>query len=260
MHAFIITSTLHHHFYTSTQKSEEQVLLAEDQAWIESSSDLDQELSANMVFMAKMEKILSDSEESSSSTEETIVEVSYYTFDSEKTFHVAIESTSENFDENHIVSQKHHNESEVDHNDSEEKDHLVNKLIANFNQKIAKCQKCIEKENQQSIDLENQNKALQDKNDVLSNQVNTFNNKSNEFDKQIKALKEKSNDFLAQTEILQEQLKVKHVVIDTHTECQAQYAKLEEERFQYMIKYSALCDNDKQHWKNINEQEFYLIR
>ncbi|GKB89458.1 hypothetical protein Tco_0961730 [Tanacetum coccineum] len=63
--------------------SEEQVLLAKDQAWMESSSDLDQELSANMVFMAKMEKILSDSEESSSYTEETIVEVSYYTFDSE---------------------------------------------------------------------------------------------------------------------------------------------------------------------------------
>ncbi|GJX59012.1 retrovirus-related pol polyprotein from transposon TNT 1-94, partial [Tanacetum coccineum] len=54
---------------------------------------------------------------------------------------------------------------------------------------------------------------------------------------------------------MQEQLKVKHVVIDTHTECQAQYAKLEEERYQYMIRYSALCDNDKQHRKKIDEQE-----
>nr|GFB74159.1 hypothetical protein [Tanacetum cinerariifolium] len=31
---------------------DEQVLLAEDQAWMESSSDLDQEINANMVFMA----------------------------------------------------------------------------------------------------------------------------------------------------------------------------------------------------------------
>ncbi|GKA22101.1 retrovirus-related pol polyprotein from transposon TNT 1-94 [Tanacetum coccineum] len=36
--------------------SDEQVLLAEDQAWMESSSDSDQEINANMVFMAKMEK------------------------------------------------------------------------------------------------------------------------------------------------------------------------------------------------------------
>nr|GEY82839.1 retrovirus-related Pol polyprotein from transposon TNT 1-94 [Tanacetum cinerariifolium] len=46
-----------------------------------------------------------------------------------------------------------------------------------------------------------------------------------------------------------------HVVTDTHTECQAQYAKLEEERYEYMIRYSALCDNDKQHRKKIDEQE-----
>nr|GFB45975.1 hypothetical protein [Tanacetum cinerariifolium] len=62
-------------------------------------------------------------------------------------------------------------------------------------------------------------------------------------------------DLLAQTDVLQDQLKVKHVVIDTHTECQVQYAKLEEERYEYMIRYSALCDNDKQHRKKIDEQE-----
>ncbi|GKF82000.1 retrotransposon protein, putative, ty3-gypsy subclass, partial [Tanacetum coccineum] len=56
---------------------DEHVLLAEDQAWMESSSDSDQEISANMVFMAKMEKVLLDSEESSSSAE-----VSYYTSNS----------------------------------------------------------------------------------------------------------------------------------------------------------------------------------
>ncbi|GKD53936.1 retrovirus-related pol polyprotein from transposon TNT 1-94, partial [Tanacetum coccineum] len=187
---------------------DEQVLLAEDQAWMGSISDSDQEINSNMVFMGKMEKVLSYSEESSSSAEETIVE--------------------------HIVSQKDHDESEFYHNDSEEKDHLVDKLIKTFNQKIAKCQKRIEKANQQSKDLENQN---------------------NEFNEQIKVLNEKNDELLAQTEVLQEQLKFKHVVIDTHTECQAQYAKLEEERYQYMIRYSALCDNDKQHRKKIDEQE-----
>nr|GEV81875.1 integrase, catalytic region, zinc finger, CCHC-type, peptidase aspartic, catalytic [Tanacetum cinerariifolium] len=49
-----------------------------DQVWMELSSGSDQELSANMVFMAKMEKILSDLEESSSFVEETTVEVPYY--------------------------------------------------------------------------------------------------------------------------------------------------------------------------------------
>nr|GFC87439.1 hypothetical protein [Tanacetum cinerariifolium] len=44
----------------------EQVLLAEDQACMESSSDSDQEINANMVFMAQIEKVLSDSEASSS--------------------------------------------------------------------------------------------------------------------------------------------------------------------------------------------------
>nr|GEW31703.1 hypothetical protein [Tanacetum cinerariifolium] len=118
--------------------SDEQVLFAEDQAWMESSSDSDQETNANMVFMAKMEKVLSDSDESSSSAEETIAE---------------------------------------------------------------------------------------------------------------------NVDLLAQTEVLQDQLKVKYFVIDTHIECQAQYAKLKEERYEYMIRYSALCANDKQHRKKIDEQE-----
>nr|GFA70734.1 hypothetical protein [Tanacetum cinerariifolium] len=132
--------------------------------------------SFDMVFMAKMEKVLLDSEESSSSAEETIVEVSYYTSDSEseskyktleyydnsthyglfmdndddqEIFHDAIESASKTFNENHIVSQTNHDESAVDHNDSEEKDHLVDKLIKKFNHLIAKCKKRIEKVNQQ---------------------------------------------------------------------------------------------------------------
>nr|GEX11878.1 hypothetical protein [Tanacetum cinerariifolium] len=94
--------------------SDKQVLLAEDQAWMKSSSDSDKKINANMVFMAQIEKVLSESNKSSSSSEETIAE------------------------------------SEVDHNDSEEKEHLVDKLIRKINHKIAKCQKRIKKANQQS--------------------------------------------------------------------------------------------------------------
>nr|GEW53093.1 retrovirus-related Pol polyprotein from transposon TNT 1-94 [Tanacetum cinerariifolium] len=113
--------------------SDEQVLLAEDQAWMESSSDSDQEINANMVFMVQIKKVLSESDESSSSAKETIAGVSYYTSESEsesefktseyydnstnyglfvndnddqEIFHDAIKSASENFIENHIDSQK----------------------------------------------------------------------------------------------------------------------------------------------------------
>nr|GFA31033.1 hypothetical protein [Tanacetum cinerariifolium] len=54
---------------------DEQVLLAEDQAWMESSSDSNQEINANMVFMAQIKKVLSDSEASSSSADEKIYEL-----------------------------------------------------------------------------------------------------------------------------------------------------------------------------------------
>nr|GEZ05241.1 hypothetical protein [Tanacetum cinerariifolium] len=145
---------------------DEQVLLAKDQAWMESSSDSDEEINANMVFMAQIEKVLSDSEASSSSADEKISEVSYYLFefesesefktseyydnstnyglvvnndDDQEIFHDGIESASENFIENHIDSQKDYDKSDVDHNDSEEKDHLVDKLIRKFNKKIVKC-------------------------------------------------------------------------------------------------------------------------
>nr|GFB88943.1 Gag-Pol polyprotein [Tanacetum cinerariifolium] len=53
---------------------DEQVLLAEDNAWMESSSDSDQEINANMVFMAQIKKVLLDSDASSSSFDDKIVE------------------------------------------------------------------------------------------------------------------------------------------------------------------------------------------
>nr|GEU48285.1 hypothetical protein [Tanacetum cinerariifolium] len=225
--------------------SDEQVLLAKDQAWMESSSDFDQEININMVFMAQIEKVLSESDESSSSDEETIAEVSYYTSESEsesefetseyydnstnyglfvnndgdqEIFYDAVESASENFIKNHIDSQKDYDKYEVDHNDIEEKEHLVDKLIRKFNHKIAKCHKRIEKANQQSKDFKNQNKDLQEKYDVLINQVKTFNEQNNEFNEQIKVLNEKNADLLDQTKVLKDQLQVKHIVIDTHVE------------------------------------------
>nr|GEY78635.1 integrase, catalytic region, zinc finger, CCHC-type, peptidase aspartic, catalytic [Tanacetum cinerariifolium] len=156
-----------------------------------------------------MEKVLSDSEKSSSSSDETIAEVSYYKseFESEYEFETSeyydnstnyglfvdngddqeiFHDSSEIFFENHIGSQMDYDQSTVDHNDSEKKIKLINQLIKN---------------------------------------------------------------------VLQEQLKVKHVVIDTHVECQEKYAKLEVKRYEYMIRYSAYFDNNKQHRKQIADQQ-----
>nr|GFC01831.1 hypothetical protein [Tanacetum cinerariifolium] len=55
--------------------------------------------------------------------------------------------------------------------------------------------------------------------------------------------------------VLKDQLQVKHIVIDTHVECHEKYARLEEEIHEYMIRYYALFDNDKQHGKQIADQE-----
>nr|GEY67112.1 hypothetical protein [Tanacetum cinerariifolium] len=212
---------------------DEQVLLAEDHAWMESSSDSDQEINANMA--------------SSSSTDDKISEVSYYLseyeseseyetseyYDNTTTYGLFVNDNDdqeifhdcENFPENLIESQIDHNESAVDHNDSKG----IDKSIRKFNKKIAKFLKCIEKANQQNKDFENQNKDLQD---IYDN-----------------------DDLLAQTNVLKDQLQVKHVAIDTHVECQEKYAKLEAERYEYMIRYSAYFDNDKQHKKQIVDQE-----
>nr|GEX16595.1 hypothetical protein [Tanacetum cinerariifolium] len=210
-------------------------------------------------FYAKLVHIDSESESEYENLEYYDNSTNYGLFvndnDDQEIFHDAIEPASENFIENHIDSQKDYDKSKVDYNDSEEKDHLVDKLIRKFNHKIVKCQKRIEKANQQTKDLAIQKKDLQYKYDVLINQVNTFKEQNNEFNEQMKVLNKKNADLLAQIEVLQDQLKVKHVVIDTHTECQAQYTKLKEERYEYMIRNSALCKYDKQHSKKIDEQE-----
>nr|GEV87702.1 hypothetical protein [Tanacetum cinerariifolium] len=131
------------------QDKDEQVLLAEDQAWMESSSDSDQEINANMIFMAQIKKVLLDLKASSSSADDKISEVSYYLSDSESKFEYEtleyydktttyglfvndnddqeIFHDCENFPENLIESQIDHNESAVDHNDSEGIDNYFEK-------------------------------------------------------------------------------------------------------------------------------------
>nr|GFC49351.1 hypothetical protein [Tanacetum cinerariifolium] len=54
----------------------EKTKVSKNQAWMESSSDFDQEINANMVYMAQIKKVLSDSEASSSSADEKISEKS----------------------------------------------------------------------------------------------------------------------------------------------------------------------------------------
>ncbi|GJR39171.1 hypothetical protein Tco_1214855 [Tanacetum coccineum] len=134
--------------------SDGQVLIAEDYAWVEvSNSDSKVRMEANMVYMEKMKKVLSDSDYSSSSDNDTLQEVPCYSSDFEneydattsdyydkselnyglfvdnnddhELFHDAIELAQEIFDENHIASQNDHNESESNYNEFEDKDHII---------------------------------------------------------------------------------------------------------------------------------------
>nr|GEV29176.1 hypothetical protein [Tanacetum cinerariifolium] len=229
--------------------------------WLKIKHGWNQALSSADEKISKVSYYLSESEsESEYETSEYYDNSTNYGLfvnndDDQEIFHDAIESASENFIENHIDSQKDYDKSDVDHTDSEEKNQLVDKLIRKFNKKIVKGQKRVEKANQQSKDFENQNRDLQDKYDVLKNQTTTFEMNNKELNEQLKELIEKNNDLLAQTKLLKEQLQVKHVVIDTHVECHKKYAKLEAERYVYMIRYSAYFDNDKQHRKQIADQQ-----
>nr|GFA10205.1 hypothetical protein [Tanacetum cinerariifolium] len=123
----------------ANKDKDEQVLLAEDQAWMESSSDSDQEINANMVFKAQIENVLSDSMASSSSVDDKISEVSYHLSESESeseyetseyydnttTYGLFVNDNDdqeifhecENLPKNLIESQIDHNESVINHND-----------------------------------------------------------------------------------------------------------------------------------------------
>nr|GEV84266.1 hypothetical protein [Tanacetum cinerariifolium] len=194
---------------------DEQVLLAEDQAWMESSSDSDQEINAKMVFMPQIKKVLSNSEASSSSADEKISEVSYYLSESKSEsefetsqyydnstdyglfvnndddqviFYDAIESASENFIDNHIDSQKDFDKSDVDQNDSKQKDHLVDK------KKIADQEVLYDKMSVQLVELDKHVRDL--KNTVLEKdfKISEFEECVRKKDLEIEKCLERLND------------------------------------------------------------------
>nr|GFA65324.1 hypothetical protein [Tanacetum cinerariifolium] len=71
---------------------------------MESSSDLDQEINANMVFMSQIEKVLSDSEASSSSADEKIFDVSYYLSESEKNDCLVVEKECDKKENSKVIA------------------------------------------------------------------------------------------------------------------------------------------------------------
>nr|GEY23763.1 retrovirus-related Pol polyprotein from transposon TNT 1-94 [Tanacetum cinerariifolium] len=96
---------------------DEQVLLAEDHAWMESSSDSDQKINANMVsYYTSESKSKSEYETSNYYDNSTTYGLFVDNNDDQEIFH----DSSENFSENLIKSQIDHNESGVTHNDSKD--------------------------------------------------------------------------------------------------------------------------------------------
>nr|GEZ11353.1 hypothetical protein [Tanacetum cinerariifolium] len=181
----------------ANKDKDEQVLLVEDQAWMESSNSktsllfVDDKISEVSYYLSEYES-KSEYETSEYYDNTTTYGLFVNDNDDQEIFH-----DCENFLENLIESQIDHNKSVVDHNDSKG----IDKLIRKFNKNIAKCLKCIERENQQNKDFENQNKDLQDKYDVLKNQATSFEMKNKELNEQLKVLIEKNDDLLAQTKV-----------------------------------------------------------
>nr|GFC29604.1 hypothetical protein [Tanacetum cinerariifolium] len=160
----------------SKKDKDEQVLLVEDHAWMESSSEVssssaDDKISEVSYYLSEYE---SESEYETSEYYDNITTYGLFVNDNDdqEIFH-----DCEIFSENLI-------EFQINHNDSER----IDKLIQKFNKKIAKCLKRIEKANQQNKDFENQNKDLQDKYDVLKNHTTTFEMKNKELNEQLKVL------------------------------------------------------------------------
>nr|GEV57876.1 reverse transcriptase domain-containing protein [Tanacetum cinerariifolium] len=122
----------------ANKDKDEQVLLAEDHAWMESSNDSAQEINANMVsyYTSKSE---SEYEFKTSIFYDNFTNYGLFVDngDDKKNFL----DSSENFSENHVGSQMDCDQSAVDHNDCEEKIKLINQLIKEYDKKAAKYQK-----------------------------------------------------------------------------------------------------------------------
>nr|GEY60795.1 hypothetical protein [Tanacetum cinerariifolium] len=254
---------------------DEQVFLAKDQAWMESSSDSNQEINANMVFMAQIEKVLSDSEASSSSADEKISE----------TIHMIMPSKDNLYNgrKGIVFENPSYFEKAKDLRptlyDEKKKIVVVTSdplaLIADKTKVSRSKEKVVVSSNSEGSEADDFSElkkitAFNSDQEINANIVfmaqikkvlscsEASSSSADEKSSELKELIEKNNDLLAQTKLLKEQLQVKHVVIDAHVECQKKYAKLGAERYEYMIRYSAYFDNDKQHRKQIADQQVFF--
>nr|GEY50137.1 integrase, catalytic region, zinc finger, CCHC-type, peptidase aspartic, catalytic [Tanacetum cinerariifolium] len=107
-----------------------------DYEYYKTKIDSDQEVNANMVFMAQLEKVLSDSEASSSSSDDKIAEESYYTseskseyeyetldyYDNSTTYGLFIDNNDDQeiFHDSSEIFSKNLIESQIDHNESDD--------------------------------------------------------------------------------------------------------------------------------------------
>nr|GEY37270.1 integrase, catalytic region, zinc finger, CCHC-type, peptidase aspartic, catalytic [Tanacetum cinerariifolium] len=130
---------------------DEQVLLAEDQAWMESSSDSDQEISEVSYYLSKSE---SESEYETSEYYDNTTTYGLFVNDNDdqEIFH-----DCENFLENLIESQIDHNEAAIDHNDSEGIDKDLKNTILEKDFKISELEECVRKDLEIEKCLENLN-------------------------------------------------------------------------------------------------------
>nr|GEX75829.1 reverse transcriptase domain-containing protein [Tanacetum cinerariifolium] len=247
------------------------------------------EIYANMVFMAQIEKVLFDSEASLSSADEKISEEKYAKLEAERYEYMIRYSAYFDNDKQHrkriadqqvffdkmsvqmVELDKHVRDLK---NTVLEKDFKISKSEEYVRNKDLEIEKCLERLNVCENKLHKMGQTNQTVHMIMTSKDNLYNGRKGIgfenpsyfkkakdlrptlYDEKLKELIEMNTDLLDQTKVLKEQLKVKHVVIDAHGECHKKYVKLEAERYEYMIRYSALFDNDKKHRKQIADQEF----
>nr|GFB57733.1 hypothetical protein [Tanacetum cinerariifolium] len=118
---------------TKVSKSKEKVVVSSSSEGSEaddfkaSSSSADEKTSEVSYYLSESES-KSEIETSEYYDNSTNYGLFVNNDDDQEIFHDAIDSASENLIENHINSQKDYDKFDVDHNDSEEKDHLVDKI------------------------------------------------------------------------------------------------------------------------------------
>nr|GFA96225.1 hypothetical protein [Tanacetum cinerariifolium] len=204
---------------------DEQVLLAEDQAWMESSSDSDQEINAHMVFMAQIEKVLLDSEASSSSADEKISEKQEFV----KTDNKRVEKKDD---------EKKRDMSKVKCYNCKKEGHFPKdcKKVKVKDYEYYKTKMLLAKKDKDEQVLLAKDQAWIESSSDSDQEINA----NMVFMDQIKKV---LFDFEASSSSADEKIS------------EEKYAKLEADRYEYMIKYSAYFNNDKQNRKQIVDQQ-----